>query len=162
MLLDLLEKIETNSHKAAYLSKTTPLDSLPEGLRNELEKMYGSKSITARVLATIINSSYTEKRLVFLFSLRLINKLLEADGKGNLSGQDYKCINAFFLHENILEVDRGVVKGKRVSKVVTLNKEIRNEIKKYLPEITPEQWSIQYKETVAVYDRKTQSLGAAE
>jgi hypothetical protein len=150
----LVEKTETSNGGCFWLTRTSPIESFPEKVQKLLNLLYNSTHYKNRVLGTIVNAICTEKRITFMFSKRLLNQLLVADGKAELSGQDYKWVNAYYFDERVLEVDRPYQDGKRMAKVVSLAEKYYEVFTDQFPDTPPRVWLDNSCLAIQAFDKK--------
>jgi len=78
--------IKQRADRLAKLTKTSStLEDFDETIRAQLKQMYGSKENTMLMLATLINSVVSERKLTFLISRRTFYSLLDGDEHHELS-----------------------------------------------------------------------------
>jgi hypothetical protein len=124
------------------LESTTKLENINEPLRSELEDLYGAKgkySLNANLTASLINGIYTEKIQTFLFSVRLLQKLVASDPnltRQTIGSDEFKAFKAYLISNKIMKVTSDATgfgtgqKENKAAKCVLIDSEIIDLLKK--------------------------------
>ncbi len=89
-LLDSINKHFKERPEQAKLTETSAIKDLePSDIRDVIETLYADKMLNKRLLATLLNSIFTQHRAVFLFSRRIFEDILRGD-----SNSKRKTINS--------------------------------------------------------------------
>lgn len=92
------------------IEQTTKLKAINEPLRSELADLYGAKgrnSLNANLTACLLNGLYTEQIRTFLFSVRLLQKLVAADSNLNratIGSDEFKTFKAYLIKNKIIKI----------------------------------------------------------
>jgi hypothetical protein len=96
------------------LSRTLPLNELPDEMKSFLEGLYDAPELSARLFATLLNAIYSDPReevlYTFLMSKNLMSKLVESDHKagnlqrGTINSEEYTSFAALLITREIIEL----------------------------------------------------------
>lgn len=95
------------------LRSTTQIKNLPEPLKENLKALYAEKkNLNANLLACLLNGLYTEKLDKFLFSVRELQALIQADHKNknlktrnSLNDVEFKTFKRYLSDKDIIAID---------------------------------------------------------
>lgn len=126
------------SESDLFLVKTLKLSEIKnEKTRAALKTMYATRKDATdattrnnlRYLASLLNASYTQKRLVFLFSRRTFEKLIANDKnakKQTFSNENFKAFSRFIMINGLLKCAQNATTNKAgIYKINVENEELR-------------------------------------
>lgn len=100
-------RLEATSRKKAFLSKENIDPQTAQEIVKLLDGLYGHKELNSRLLASMINAIFTQRRGVFLFSQNIMNTLLKGDKnlrkRNSINGDEYKDFISWALSHKIFE-----------------------------------------------------------
>ncbi len=160
-LLKSVERVIGNSpRESVKLTEVRHLEDIHnEELRLVLQGMYKHQYLEYRLLATVINSIFTQDRAVFLFSRRILADLLKNDPnivRNGLNSQEYlkfsaSCIGSDKIIKTILASKKD---DNKASVCELIHAEFLNLLKL---QISEDIIAIQRNQTVGLYNSKESS-----
>lgn len=109
------------------LTKTTPLAKLSDEEREMIEPLYknrGNERAVMKIIASVMNAVFTQKRIYFLFSKGILEELIKNDPntkRATIDGQTYKLVFEKMRTSGTFEVVKGYqAHGKRKASIVEL------------------------------------------
>lgn len=101
---------QNNSFQTITLRFTSKLSEMPDFLTKELTYLYENECFEFNILASILNSIFTQKNPVFILGYRSVNNLIKNDvniKKNAISGSRWKLFKKIFIYEeNFIETIR--------------------------------------------------------